>query len=255
VGSGSTGRLLRVQFDPVEYRRQEVLEGSLVIKLHFLGLVAEHRADLRLGGVRQYLRCYVLLLPIDDLSFLPHPLWSVLRENQQADELAYSVSPANRPPDQLMNTIRDALVITAVGAAATWLFGRPVLRAWKGRSWPQTRGTVTDSRIENPSFGTTERRKRVPLHVSYRYAVGGETYTSDRASFFSKAIIIYGYEHTNEVRRHFTKGTEVDVRYDPRNPSDAVIDGKIPWERGAAAGFSAFFFVAGMIGLVRILLH
>jgi hypothetical protein len=78
--------------------------------------------------------------------------------------------------------------------------------------------------------------------------------------FESRVFLLEGdhhlrFEHTNEDRRRFVKGTAVDVRYDPQNPSDAVIDGTIPWERGAMAGFGAFFFVAGMIGLVRILLH
>jgi hypothetical protein len=64
-----------------------------------------------------------------------------------------------------------------------------------------------------------------------------------------------GHESSHEVHRRFAKGTEVEARYDAQNPSDAVIDGKIPWERGAMAAFSLFFFVAGMIGFVRILLH
>jgi len=155
-----------------------------------------------------------------------------------------------------MNTIRDALVITAVGLAATYFFGRPVLRALNGRRWSQAKGTVTASRVEHSVSGLTFGAKaRYSLFVNYRYTVGVATYNADRVSFFSKVIVYRNESDANGDHRRFAKGSGIDVRYDPRNPADAVIDGTIPWELGAMAGFSLFFLVAGLIGLARILLH
>ena len=45
-----------------------------------------------------------------------------------------------------MNTVRDAVVIASAGAVGLAIFGWPVLRAWRARSWPQADGTIVEAR-------------------------------------------------------------------------------------------------------------
>ena len=154
-----------------------------------------------------------------------------------------------------MNTPRDALVILAVGVVATAWFGRPVLRVWRARRWPRVAGTVAASHVEDasPSKGLAGRRRFV--HVTYHYTVGGKDYTGERVSFFFVRIPHRTEQHANADCKRYAKGTKVDVCHHPRDPTDAVIDPTIPWVNGAMAGFSALFFVFGLVGSIRMLLH
>ena len=155
-----------------------------------------------------------------------------------------------------MNTPRDALVIVAVGAIATLFFGRPVLRSWRARSWPRAAGTVTSSRAEprQPDAGGVAGR-RLYVRVVYRYTVGGSEYTGQRYSFFADRIAHRQEQRASDDARRFAKGTKLDVCHHPDDPTDAVIDPTIPWDRGAMAAFSAIFLVLGLIGTAGILMH
>lgn len=154
-----------------------------------------------------------------------------------------------------MNTPRDALVIVAAGAIATFFFGRPVLRSWRSRAWPHAAGTVTSSRAEprQPDGAGVAGRRRY-VRVAYRYTVGGREFAGERYSFFTDRIAHRREEQASEDARRYAKGTRVDVRHDPDDPATAVIDTSIPWDRGALAGFSALFLVLGLVGTLRILL-
>ena len=145
---------------------------------------------------------------------------------------------------------RDTLVVVAAGLAASLYFGLPMLRAWRGRAWKQTRGTVTDADYENPgSVGVTGSRYR--LGVTYRYAVDGVERTGNRASFFQKDITHRLQSLSDEARRLYAKGKSVDVWYDPADPAQSVLDPRIPFPALLACGFSVLFFVLGLVGTVR----
>ncbi len=154
-----------------------------------------------------------------------------------------------------MNTPRDALVIVAAGAVGTFFFGRPVLRTWRSRAWPRAAGTVASSHAEpRQPDGTGVAGRRLYVRVVYRYTVGGKEFTGERYSFFMDRIAHRREESASEDARRYAKGTKVDVRHDPNDPTDAVIDTTIPWDRGAMAAFSVIFLVLGLVGTARILL-
>lgn len=162
-----------------------------------------------------------------------------------------------------MGSLRDALILVAAGLLLSFIFMRPVIRAWRGRSWPHAKGTVTGSRVESgssaPSTGGQRSllhvTQRYLVHVSYRYEAGGSSHAGQRVSFFYEAIPHRQQGAATDDGRRYAKGTPVDVRYDPRDPASAVIDTSIPWHHGAVAAFSVIFLVLGLIGLTRILLH
>ncbi len=80
--------------------------------------------------------------------------------------------------------------------------------------WPETRGIVTLSRVEVP---TTESQKSTHYYFAYEYQVKGKAYRSDRYSFDtvggSQAVAV----------KHYRKGDQVRVYYDPQDPSYAVL--------------------------------
>ena len=151
-----------------------------------------------------------------------------------------------------MDTIQSAAIIAAAGAAGLFFFGRPVWRAWRAGRWPHAQGTVTRSWTEtvtreiNPtdSIGPTTSRINV---------VGGTAHLGDRVTFFPSTMSHGFAQLAREHCDSYAGGTALDVRYDPRNPSDAVIETRIPRPSYLAVGLAAVFLVAGLVGLISLL--
>ncbi len=81
-------------------------------------------------------------------------------------------------------------------------------------AWPETRGIVTLSRVEAP---TTESQKSTYYYFAYEYQVKDKTYRSERYSFGAvgggQAVAV----------KHYKKGDQARVYYDPQDPSYAVL--------------------------------
>jgi hypothetical protein len=158
-----------------------------------------------------------------------------------------------------MDTIQGAAIIAAAGAAGLFFFGRPVWRAWRASGWPRAQGTVTRSWTEtvtrevNPTDSTGPTTTRINVRVNYRYVVGGTDHSGDRVTFFPSTMS-HGFARL--AREHcdrYAAGTALDVHYDPRNPSDAVIETRIPKPASLAVGLAAVFLMAGLAGLIWLL--
>ena len=158
-----------------------------------------------------------------------------------------------------MDTIQSAAIIAAAGAAGLFFFGRPVWSAWRARRWPHAGGTVTRSWMEtvsrrvDPTESTSPISTRINVRVSYRYVVAGTAHSSDRVTFFpstmSHGLEQFAVEHCGR----YAADTAVDVRYDPGDPAAAVIETRIPGGSFLAVGLAALFLVAGLVGLVLLL--
>ena len=158
-----------------------------------------------------------------------------------------------------MDTIQGAAIIAAAGAAGLFFFGRPVLRAWRARRWPHAQGTVTRSWTEtvtrqvDPTNSTSEKTSRINVRVSYRFVVAGTVHTGDRVTFFP-ATMSHGFAQlAREHCARYAAGTAIDVRYDSRNPSEAVIETRIPTASYLAVGLAALSLLTGLVGLIRLL--
>ena len=147
-----------------------------------------------------------------------------------------------------IGTPRDALIIIAAALAATIFFGRPIVRAWRGRAWPHAHGTVTSAAIEEKSRSSVASYF---VTVKYRYDVDGTTHAGERVSFAERAIRYRLRALASAELGRFATGTTVDVRYNPRDPADAVIDPRIPWRWAIALCISTTFLALGLIGLLR----
>lgn len=85
--------------------------------------------------------------------------------------------------------------------------------AWASQDWPATEGEVTYS---------TKRRSRKNLKsLEYGYTVNQTAYLATRAAFIR-------VPYTKPVYRIYHKGQRVDVRYDPADPSRAVLEPGAP---------------------------
>nr|UXE45366.1 hypothetical protein Hi04_10k_c4711_00012 [uncultured bacterium] len=158
-----------------------------------------------------------------------------------------------------MDAIQGAAIMGAAGAAGLVFFGRPVWQAWRAGRWPHAEGTVTRSWTEtvtreiNPTDNTAPTTTRFNVRVNFSYLVGGTTHAGDRVTFFPSTMSHGFPQLAREHCDRYAAGTTLDVRYDPRNPSDAVIETRIPGPAGFAAGLSAVFLIAGLAGLILLL--
>jgi hypothetical protein len=158
-----------------------------------------------------------------------------------------------------MDTIQGAAIIAAAGAAGLFYFGRPVWQAWRARRWPHAQGTVTRSWTEtvsrqvDPTNSTSETTSRINVRVSYRYVVTGTVHSGDRVTFFPSTMSHGFAQLAREHCDRYAAGTAIDVHCDPRNPSEAVIETRVPRASYLAVGLAALFLSAGLVSLIRLL--
>jgi hypothetical protein len=149
-----------------------------------------------------------------------------------------------------VNTPKDALVISAVGLVTTAVTGFIILRALRARRWQLTSGTIVKSDIEHIEDNSGEPSKlRYRLRVRYSYTVGGQEFTGDRLSFFGDA------RHSTRTlaaahRNRIIRGNQIDLWYNPADPSQAVNDRGIPWAFWFAFAFGVIFLLGGALPLL-----
>lgn len=93
------------------------------------------------------------------------------------------------------------------------------------REWPRTTGRIVSSsvrtqKVPNPGKGSPYINKFHPA-IHYTYSVGNQPYQGSNYAI--------GYEtqtlpQTNKIVERYPEGAEVQVHYNPQNPSEAVLD-------------------------------
>ncbi|MFO1310924.1 MAG: DUF3592 domain-containing protein [Burkholderiales bacterium] len=154
----------------------------------------------------------------------------------------------------MANTLPAGLILVAAGVAGTYVFGRPVVRTWISRRWPHVEATVTRTTVDELAPRRSGGQRTYRLRITYRYRVGEKTYDGDRFSFANDGPASKMNQFIVEERRKFPNGKRLDVRYDPVDPSNAVMDTSVSGWRSVAAGFSVFFLAAALVGVIRILM-
>ncbi|MCC6792129.1 MAG: DUF3592 domain-containing protein [Thermomicrobiales bacterium] len=140
--------------------------------------------------------------------------------------------------DALRNCI-PVMFIGLAGLALTYSIDAKTL-AVDSRSWPTASGVVTASRVVDDSYRTNDFEP----YVTYSYAVAGKPYVGDvvRSGGFD-----YRSQRSAEAKlADYPVGSTVAVRYDPDDPSRAVLEsgGGGDWWLIGAAGVAA-----GIVGL------
>ncbi|MFY9695799.1 MAG: DUF3592 domain-containing protein [Xanthobacteraceae bacterium] len=109
------------------------------------------------------------------------------------------------------------VIAIAIGAVLYIVQFRQGLRADASKKWPRAAGTVMTSVLEK----SPEHRRRYRAALQYRYRVGGKDYQASRVFWGGNE----GREkHMASVVETYPEGSGVRVFYDPKKPSEAVLD-------------------------------
>jgi len=88
-------------------------------------------------------------------------------------------------------------------------------------SWPVTEGNITSSEVVD--WGAVNHHDYRP-QISYQFQVGGRYYSSSQ---ISSGAIYYsgdGSKEATEIVNRYPVGSQVQVHYNPNNPSNAVLE-------------------------------
>ena len=173
--------------------------------------------------------------------------WLKLRARQPVGSMSEEQEvidlPAGKTARQKINTVIFFAVLIAVTGGCFALaiksdfefYEHSKYYALASRKWPTTIGTVADSNVGFEfGWGRSSLSHYVP-HVKYQYSVNGKTYTGDQISFPNPKYL--NNVDADRVRDQYQKSSEVEVFYDPKDPSKScLINGltehltnRIPW--------------------------
>ena len=131
---------------------------------------------------------------------------------------------------------------------AAWFYATMRLEqamAVLSRSWPTVPGKIDTSDV---SERTSYRSGRFwALDVRYRYRVGGVDYIGTQLAFAPRWI---GSQYTvDDLARRYGVGATVEVRYDPDQPDEAVLetDDQLETQRMYAVWVCLFVVAVGII--------
>jgi uncharacterized protein DUF3592 len=136
--------------------------------------------------------------------------------------------------------------------ALLWASRRQVAEA---SGWQQTAGRIVSSTVEHyrQRVGGARTGSLATFYeavVEYDYSVSGHDYHSTRVSFGGKSA---GSQQMAEAAAaRYPEGSQVMVHYDPKNPSEAVLEVRIAqgvtWIVIAIAFFGLAIFFSGVFG-------
>lgn len=125
-------------------------------------------------------------------------------------------------------------------SAAALICGFTVFTAPDQKNWSQTQGQVTETKLVHVKTGKFKQIDSVNPEVHYEYSVGGK-------KFKSTQIKCGGTDGAAESVLEKYKNKKVTVFFDPKKPSEAVLEqGYNP----TAYGQLIFLTVAASIGVI-----
>lgn len=132
-----------------------------------------------------------------------------------------------------------AIVMLVIGAAALVAGVTMWSASSKARGWPVAPGTIRE-RAVGPSTTTGASRpgRYFEPKITYTYEVEGKPYTGHRVALTTNA---YDEAQARKVVNELPD--RVDVHYNPRDPSDAVL-------QTSSIGLAILALAAGLVGVL-----
>lgn len=90
--------------------------------------------------------------------------------------------------------------------------------ALASESWPSVNGRLTDVRLWGKRRIDGEMKEAEKLIVEYEYEIDGLKYTGTSATFYTLV-----YPETLEFFKHYPKGSDVKIYYNPKDPVESVL--------------------------------
>ena len=138
--------------------------------------------------------------------------------------------------------LAPALAGIGIGTVISAGFLRDLVFAWRSKYWPSTQGRVIEWGVDLGGLGRSEDNSAL---IGYQYEVRGVKYTSRRIDYAGRGA----GRNAGYVLERYSQGQAVAVRYDPSEPSRAVL------ETGVTLGnFLRVVFGLAVIGLGVLLL-
>ena len=142
------------------------------------------------------------------------------------------------------------LFVLLLGISGLWSSGNYLVDAYSSSNWPSTTGTIIRSDLGSRTISKqSSDRTLYWAEVEYEFEVNGGQYQSNHIrldGLRSGPHVGTGVDHASKILANYPVGAEVNVFYDPNNPSKATLE----------AGFSStnllipsFSLVLTMIGL------
>lgn len=145
----------------------------------------------------------------------------------------------------MQRNIRSLLLVLIFAGgfwAAVWQGPRIVFEASEVSGWPSVVGTVKSSHSEHRDGGKNSDDSWV-IVVRYRYEVDGDLYAGDRWTVDGPRKA-RDEAQALELRQAYSAQDPIEVRYDPDDPGQAVIE-----EGGALKGWLMIGFGLLLLGL------
>ncbi len=95
-------------------------------------------------------------------------------------------------------------------------------KAGESQNWPSTLGTITQSQVSESVSTSDDDLPSYHPSVKYSYAVGGESFESNKIYF--GAVSSGSQKKAQEVIARYSQGSTVTVFYNPINPKEAVLE-------------------------------
>jgi len=148
-------------------------------------------------------------------------------------------------PDKSSSTIM-IIFLVLVGLLCIWTGSTRFISAWNARNWPDARGTILESSLEEK--WDSEGTSLIP-RLHYEYHVGGQRYVSSQITIAQQSL--FNDKWSEEVIKRFPGGSSVNVYYDPSRPWEAAIFvGVTPVSYGQPM-MGLFLLIAAMFIYVR----
>lgn len=121
----------------------------------------------------------------------------------------------------MMSAATAGLIFQGLGILALLWFLFTLVRLWGVRAWPRVSGTILASHVERDAD-----RNAFPV-VRYRYSVHGVDHEGDRILAHGVLATTSGASAQRTVDRYRT-GRTVAVYVNPSDPSDAILERRVP---------------------------
>ena len=129
----------------------------------------------------------------------------------------------DQTPDSYIKVI-FAIAATFSGCISIYLFLRALFFSIVSiRNWQETQGRLTDYKVGPTKDGEAWQKK-----VYYTYPANGKILTGNTLSK-NLNIAFSSKDHTEKYYNDYQIGQEVTVRYNPKDPEEAVIEYKFDW--------------------------
>jgi len=149
-----------------------------------------------------------------------------------------------------------AVVFVGAGLAMSNTIGRPLLEGVASRRWKRMRGQIrgTSARPGEPVYvpdfaGRDEVANRTTPLLRYEYTVNGRCFVGTRVN----TVGLASNRAARRAAARYPEGKEVEVWYDPRDPSRAVLEPGITGPSVAWGVLSAIVLAIAVTALVNSL--